>query len=94
MIVREPVMNIVPLAGCLDQTRLSEHLKMLRGIRNRLIGLFRKSLHGSRSLRKKFNQFKTPPACHSLCKAGELIVELILESPLSRIRHTSIQPNT
>jgi hypothetical protein len=47
---------------------------MLRGIRDRLIGLFRKSLHGSRSLRKGVNQFQTPPLAMA---TGELIVELI-----------------
>jgi hypothetical protein len=74
MFVRETVMNIVPPAGCLDQPRLSEHLKMLRSIRIRLTGLFGKGLHGSRSLRKQVDQFKTPPASHGLCQAGELIV--------------------
>jgi hypothetical protein len=94
VIVRETVINIVPTAGGLDQPRLSEHLKMLRGIRNRLIGLFRESLYGTLPLRKQFNQFQTPPACHRFRKAGELIVKLVLEPPLLKIAHTPIQPNT
>jgi hypothetical protein len=57
--------------------RLLQNLKVLRGIRDRLRGLFRQFLDRALPLSKQIKNFKAPSACHGLADAGELATQTI-----------------
>ncbi len=84
--IGQPVVHEQPILPTVDQSGLSQRLKMLRGIGEREPDLGGQRVHRALALREQLQHLNAVGTTHGLSDAGELGVQAVLELTVC-IRH-------